>query len=175
MSDDSMETLYNFAERAFIRIQAGEVLTRCLEVSNISPIHKLVETLVLAGPDSLNVFREVLAETNLRKSQIETDLNQVLGGLRTNLESYGVTLKGARKASTITRLKPARFIGMLRTQGVLEEKSQLACLQLLQDAREIVISLGDKHRLLSQAEKYLVDWMWGILYETTRQGSAASH
>jgi hypothetical protein len=175
MSEDQLEGFYEFAERAFIRIQAGEVLSRCLDVDNISPIHKLVENLVIAGPESLDVFREVLAETNLRKSQMETDLKQVVSGLRSSLASYGFTLQGVRKASTLERLKPARFINMLKAQGISDEETQHNCVQLIRDARDLMQSLEEKYNLLAEAENYLTDWMWGVCYNTARQGLSKSH
>ncbi len=171
MTDDSLDSVFAFAERAFIRMQAGEVLSRCLEVSSINPMHKLVESLVLAGPESLDVFREILSETTLRKSQIEEDLNQVLSGLKTNLESYGIHFHGASKPSTVTHMKPSRFLGVLRAQGVVEEEVQATCLQLWRDARDLVTSLRVHYNLLTDVEKYLDDWMWGVLYQSTRQGN----
>jgi len=171
MTDDSLENVYQYAERAFIRMQASEVLTRCLEVANLSPIYKLVESLILAGPESLEVFREVLAETNLRKGQVEDDLQQVLSGLQTNLESYGIHLRSVKRPQGVTRMRPARFLGMIRSQGVMEEEAQTTCLQLFQDARELVISLGANYNILVEVERYLKDWMWGMFYHTVRQGS----
>ena len=175
MSDDHLENFYEFAERAFIRIQAGEVLSRCLDVENISPIHKLVESLVLSGPDSLEVFREVLAETNLRKVQVETDLKQVVSGLHSSLASYGFTLQGVRRSSTLDRLRPSRLISMLRTQGITDEEIQHNCMQLLRDARDLVKSLEENYMLLDQAERYLEDWMWGVYYQSSRQNTAKTH
>jgi len=175
MGDDHLDNFLEFAERAFIRIQAGEVLSRCLDVDNISPIHKLVESLVIAGPDSLEVFHEVLAETDLRKKQIETDLEQIVSGLQSSLASYGCSLPGVHKASALNRLRPARFISMLRAQGIPDEDTLYNCIQLIRDARDLVQSLDEKHRLLSQAEQYLNDWLWGVYYNTTRQGPVRAH
>ena len=171
MTDDSIDSVFAFAERAFIRMQAGEVLTRCLEVSSVNPMHKLVESLVLAGPESLEVFREILAETTLRKSQIQEDLEQVLNGLKTNLESYGIRFHGVSKPMTVTHMKPGRFLGVLRAQGIVEEETQTTCLQLWRDARDLVSSLNLHYNLLRDVEKYLKDWMGDVLYQSTRQGN----
>jgi hypothetical protein len=168
MTDDSLDDVYAFAERAFIRLQAAEILTRCLDVASTTPMRKLVESLVMTGPESLEVFREVLAETIKRKSQVEDDLQQVMRGLVTNLDSYGIQLPGISKPMTLTRMRPPRFIGMLRSQGVVDEDVQSTCLQLLQDARDLVTSLGEHYMLLAELEKYLHDWMWGIMYQITR-------
>lgn len=170
MTDDRPDALYEFAEKAFIRIQAGEVLSRCLDIENISPIHSLVEQLVVAGPESLDVLREILAETRLRKNQVDTDLQQVVSGLRSSLSSYGFTLPGIRKASSLDRLHPARLAKLLKAQGITDEDTQHNCMQLMRDARDLVKSLGDNYALLALAEEYLQDWMWGICYQRTKPG-----
>jgi len=172
MTDDSLDDVYAFAERAFIRLQAAEILTRCLDVASTTPMRKLVESLVMSGPESLEVFREVLAETNKRKLQVEDDLQQVMRGLVTNLESYGIRMHGITKPMALARMRPPRFVGMLRSQGVVEEEVQSTCLQLLQDARDLISSLGEHYMLLAELEKYLHDWMWGIMYQITRAEKA---
>ncbi|MCL4561119.1 MAG: hypothetical protein M1281_10945 [Chloroflexi bacterium] len=174
MADDSLENIYAYAERAYIRLQAGDVLIRCLEDASVTPMHQLVEALVLAGPDSLDVLREILAETNSRKVQVGDDLQQVLRGLKTNLEDYGIRLRGVKKPLALTRLKPVRFLSLLRAQGVTEEQIQTTCLQLLHDARELVFSLEVNYSLLEEIEQYLDDWIWGVFYQTVRQGQQKS-
>ncbi|HVN56221.1 MAG TPA: hypothetical protein VMT46_17960 [Anaerolineaceae bacterium] len=171
MTDDSLDSVFAFAEKAFIRMQAGEVLTRCLEVSSVNPMHKLVESLVLAGPESLDVFREILAETTLRKSQVQEDIDQVLNGLKTNLDSYGIRFHGVSKPATVAHMKPSRFLGVLRAQGILEEETQATCMQLWRDARDLVSSLNLHYNLLRDVETYLNDWMWDVLYQSARQGN----
>ena len=75
--DDSLDAVVSFFERASLRIQAGDLLTNCLEEGNVAPMHGLVEGLVVAGPQSLRAIREILAEVIARKSQLEDDLFQV--------------------------------------------------------------------------------------------------
>ncbi len=170
MSDDSLENIYAYAERAYVRMQASDILMRCMEDASVTPMHQLVESLVLAGPESLDVLREILAETNLRKVQVDDDLQQVLSGLKTNLAGYGIRLRSIRKPLALTRIRPIRFLGMLRSQGVVEEEVQTTCLQLLRDARELVISLQEHYSLLVEIENYLEDWMWGVFYQSVHQG-----
>ncbi len=169
MPEDSLENIYAYAEKAYIRMQAGDVLIRCLEDSSATPMHQLVEALILTGPDSMDVMREILAETNQRKVQVGDDLAQVLSGLKTNLEGYGVQLKGVKKPLALTRVRPLRFLNMLRSQGVTEEETQTTCLQLLYDARELIASLEVHYQLLEEIEAYLDDWLWGIFYQSARQ------
>ncbi len=74
MADDPLEAVFSMVERAFIRLQAGDVLLSCLEEDDTAPVQKLVEGLVLAGPQSLNALREVRAEAACRKSELIGEL-----------------------------------------------------------------------------------------------------
>jgi hypothetical protein len=77
MSDDPLDAVYSYVERAYIRLQAGDVLIRCLDEANAAPIQQMVETLVLAGPGSIGVLQEILVEAEQRKAQILDDLHQL--------------------------------------------------------------------------------------------------
>ncbi len=77
MADDPLDAVYSYVERAYIRLQAGDVLIRCLDEGNAAPIQQMVETLVLAGPRSIAVLQEILAEAEQRKGQIMDDLHQL--------------------------------------------------------------------------------------------------
>jgi hypothetical protein len=170
MSDDSLETIYAYAEKAYVRMQASDILMRCLEDASVAPMYQMVESLVLAGPTSLDVLREILAETNSRKVQVGDDMQQVLNGLKNNLEGFGVRLRSIRQPTALTKIKPVRFLSLLRSQGVMEEDAQTTCLQLLHDARELVSSLLEHYRLLADIENYLEDWIWGMFYASVHQG-----
>jgi hypothetical protein len=174
MSDDSLENIYAYAEKAYIRMQAGDVLFRCLEEANLDPMQQMVEGLVLSGPEKLEMLREILSETNQRKVQVGDDLQQVINGLKTNLEGYGVRLRNLKNPGVISKMKPVRFLNILKTQGINDQEAQTRCLQLLKDARELVNSLEEHYTLLADIERYLDDWMWGMFYQSIHrsQGNA---
>ena len=71
MSDDAITAVYDFVERAYIRLQAGEVLNHCLDKGDAVPLHNLVEGLVLAGPQSLSVLPDdpVVGTTNVAQER----------------------------------------------------------------------------------------------------------
>ena len=169
MDNDSLETVYAFAERAYIRLQAGDVLFRCLQESSMSPIQSWVEGLVVEGPQNLDTLRAILAEAGERRSQAEEDLRELLEEFETNLKRYGVSAPDNLRTSTLQRLSQVRFLTLLNEQGILEQETQLACLRLLKNMRELSGTLIDHSRLLDQIELYLQDWLWGMVYETARQ------
>jgi hypothetical protein len=169
MDNDSLESVYSFAERAYVRLQAGDVLFRCLQESSMSPIQSWVEDLVVDGPQNLETLRAILAEAGERRVQAEADLQELLEEFDANLNHYGVNAPNDLRASTLQRLSQVRLLTMLKEQGILEQETQLSCLRLLKNVRELSGTLIDHSRLLDQIELYLQDWLWGMVYETARQ------
>lgn len=167
--DDPLDAVYAFVERAYIRLQAGDVLLRCLELGNPSPMQSMVEGLVLAGPQSIGVMREMLAESAQRKMQVMDDLQQVFSEFETNLKNYGVRLRGMKNALEVTQLTSARFLALLQEHGVGDEEVQAVCLQILQDSRDLMDSMKGHVKLLEDIETYLQDWLWGLAYQSARQ------
>jgi hypothetical protein len=158
-----------FNEMAYVRVKAGDVLIRCLEDGSGAPMQQLVEALVLAGPENLVVLREVLTETNQRKVQVGDDINQVLSGLRTNLQSYNVRMRGLKKATTLAQMKPSRFVTMIKRHGINGLETQNACIQLFKDAQDLAVSLLGHYSLLAQIEGFLDDWIIGVSYQLAHQ------
>jgi hypothetical protein len=165
MNNHPQDSVYSFVERAYMRLQAGDILTRCLEDGCINPIQDLVEGLVLAGPKNLDSLREILDETDQRKTQVGDDLHQVFTQFSRVLTSYGVVIEG-ETADTVQRLTVGQLLDGLRQQGVNEADVQTACLQVWQDSREILENLSTKLELLEEIELYLQDWLWGLAYKT---------
>ena len=77
MSDDALTEVYAYVERAYVRLQAADVLTHCLEEGDPAPVQDLVEELVLVGTQSMSAIREILAEVASRKTQLRDDQNQI--------------------------------------------------------------------------------------------------
>src|SRR5512143_539175 len=92
MANKSSSSIYSIVEKAYFRLQAGDVLTHCIEDGSTQPIHEMIQDMVLAGPQSLEALREILGEANKRKSQVYDDLNQVTNQLSIILKGYGVSL-----------------------------------------------------------------------------------
>jgi hypothetical protein len=170
MSEDPIDAVYSYVERAYVRLQAGDILIRCIEEGNAAPVQHMVEELVLAGPQNLSLLREMRIEAALRKSQVLDDLHQIYSELESSLRSFGIRLAGGINPVTIKYLGSARFLNMLKEQGVLEKDIQSTCLQLLKETREIITSLRQHADLLEEIEVYLTDWSWGLAYQIARDG-----
>lgn len=166
--DPSLNSVYAYVERAYQRIQAGDVLIRCLDEGSIAPMQQVVEGLVVAGPQSLHVLREMLSESVQRKTQVQDDMHQVYVQFVAALTSYGVQLTCCRTALSVARLTPRRFLEILQAENVREDAKQVACLQLLRETRSLIKHLAVQLHVLEDVEKYLEDWMLGVVYDAAR-------
>jgi len=171
MEDDPLENVYSYVERAYVRLQAGDLLIRCMEESSAYPIQNLVESLVLAGPQSINAMREILAEAERRKSQIQDDLHQLLRDLDRSFNSYGLSLGGELRDLTLTSLSPVGILGLMRAQKIFDNETQAACLQLIKDSRELIERLVSRLNLLDEIQVYLEDWLCCVAFQSARQNS----
>ncbi len=170
MYEDPLEAVYAFVERAYVRMQAAEVLTQCLDEGRLTPLQDLVEALVLAGPDSLDALREILFEVDSRKTQLRQDQHQVFSRLEGKLGQYGVRLGKAHSPTSLMRLTPAALLALLRSQKVVNEDDQIVCLGYLREALDVMSSLMAHLYLLDEVEAYLIDWLWGLMYQSVHRG-----
>lgn len=175
MVDDPLESVYSIVERTYIRLQAGDILIRCLEEKSSEPIHEMVEGLVLAGPKSLDAMREILSEVLKRKSQLKDDINQIIHDLRNVLLGYGVKIGKVKGANALLGIRPTQFLKLIQQQNITDDQTQLACLQVLQDSRELVLNSNIHLGILEEIEFYLRDWIWGITYKQIRRGPNPDH
>jgi hypothetical protein len=171
MDDDPIKSVYSYVERAYIRLQAGDLLIRCLEEESTHPIFTLVEGLVLAGPVSINALREILAEADRRKLQVQDDLHQLVKDLSQSLRGYGLRLDGEYREIAFLSLSPTGVLSLMRDQNLIDHEIQAACFRVLKESRDLVASLMSRLVLLEEIENYLQDWLWGIAYQTARQES----
>ena len=169
MAEDPLGAVHSYVERAYIRLQAGDLLLHCLEEGNLSSLQQLVESLVLAGPQNIITLQEILAETAQRRTQILDDYHQVLAEFKKSLKELGINPSGLQELDQIEQITAMQFLGMLRQQDIHDEKIQIACLQRLQETKEMISGLTDHIRLLAEIEKYLRDWLWGLAYQSTQE------
>ena len=170
MANKPVSSLYSIVEKAYFRLQAGDVLTHCLEDGTTDPVHELIQEFVVAGPQSLDALREILGETIKRKTQVYDDLNQVTDQLSIILKGYGINLDRQEGNQALLTLDEGRLKDMLDEQHILEKEARSGCLQVLADSRELISTLNVKIGLLESIERYLQDWLWGLTYQHIRQG-----
>jgi hypothetical protein len=170
MADDPVEVIYSMAERAYLRMQAEDILIRCLEEAHSEPLQRMVESLVIKGPENFPLLQEIIDEVMVRQQQLEDDLNQIAVDFYQKIREKGVQMGGPFRSRDLRYLTPARLLGVLQSQVELDEETQIECLQLLQGAREMAAGLNQQLSLLANIRDYLWDWMLGLAYELTHKG-----
>lgn len=169
MPEDLSSEVYGMVERAYIRMQAGEALSRCLEEGSPEPMQVMVEGLVLAGSQSLNAVREILEEVNLRSMQLQTDQDQVFSDLEKRLQAYGVRLGEQYSPASLLRSNPSEWAIFLRYQGVREDSLLKECLSLLEQTCDLLHSMVKKQIMVDELELLLEDWLWVLIYQSARE------
>lgn len=167
MDDDPLRSVYAYVERAYVRMEAGDLLTRCMDENSIAPVQHMVEGLVMAGPQSLQALREVLAEASQRKVQVQDDLNQLYQNLEKTLGSYGIRFDRELLPKAVG-LSPEHCKQLLKGLQV-EDEARVTCMQILRDSQDLVDNLSTRMCTLSEIETYLQDWLWGLAYQSVRQ------
>lgn len=170
MVNKASASIYSIVEKAYFRLQAGDVLNHCIEDGSTHPIHEMIQEMVLAGPQSLEALREILGEAIKRKSQVYDDLNQVTNQLSIILKGYGISLEGQGGNQLVHVLTEDQLTALMDEQGVVEKETRLSSLQVMKDSRELINTLNGKIQLLENVETYLQDWLLGLTYQSIRQG-----
>jgi hypothetical protein len=177
MDNKPSASIYSIVEKAYFRLQAGDVLSHCLEDGTTGPIHEMIQEMVLAGPQSLEALREILAEAMKRMSQVHDDLSQVVNQLSIILKGYGLKLEALGGNQMLQSIDEDELIDLMDAQELFETETRSNCLQVMKDSRELINTLNGKIELLDNIEKYLQDWLWGLTYQFIRQGEdeASTH
>lgn len=169
MPEDPLEAVFSYVERAYVRYQAGEMLTRCLELGDAAPMQNLVEELVLAGPESLDTLREVLVEVSSRKTQIQDDLSQIYSDLDKKLQEYGIRLAEGTSPQSLVQISQEKLLALIYSDVTFEAGWEKKPITLLNNAQDMMKSLVDYVHLLDDVELFLQDWIWSLMYQSAHQ------
>ncbi|OGO60363.1 MAG: hypothetical protein A2032_02790 [Chloroflexi bacterium RBG_19FT_COMBO_49_13] len=170
MVNKLVSPIYSIVEKAYFRLQAGDVLTHCLEDGSTDPIHEMIQEMVLAGPQSLDALREILSEAMNRKAQVYDDLNQVTNQLSIILKGYGINLDKQGGNQILHSLNEPQMVDLLDEQHIDEVEARSGSIQVFKDSQELITTLNLNLNLLGNIEMYLQDWLWGLTYQFIRQG-----
>ena len=162
--------IYSIVEKAYYRLQAGDVLSHCMEDGSTDPIHEMIQEMVVAGPQSLKAFREILGEAIKRKTQVYDDLNQVTNQLSIILKGYGINLEAFGGNQILQSVTENQLLDLMDAQNIVETEKRSGCLQVMKDSKELINTLNGKIQLLENIERYLQDWLWGLTYQFIRLG-----
>jgi hypothetical protein len=162
-------SVYSIVEKAYFRLQAGDVLSHCLEDGTTDPLHEMIQEMVLAGPQNLDALREILAEEMKRKAQVYDDLNQVTNQLSIILKGYGISMERQGGVQILLLLTDDQLLEMMDEQDIVDPEERSGAIRVLKDSRELIATLNSKIQLLESIETYLQDWLLGLTYQYIKQ------
>lgn len=174
MANKPNSAIYTIVEKAYFRLQAGDVLSHCMEDGSTNPIHEMIQEMVVAGPQSLEALREILGEAMKRKTQVFDDLNQVTHQLSVILTGNGISLETQGGNQALQIMTEAQLVDLMNIQHIRETETRSNSLQVLKDSRELISTLNSKIQLLENIETYLQDWLWGLTYQFIRLADVES-
>jgi len=174
--------LLPLAERAYVRLEAQDLLQRCLKEDNPAPLRELIdEQLGQQNPD-LNLLRYLMADVHSRWVVLHERLfdtrRQVISVFR---EVYGIDLN---------RFAPSQMLDQfhtLSTEGLFEWLSTaghqlpgdeaLLLREVFAEAVTLARELVEDLRMLESLNEYLDDWIAGLtvlVARTMPRGSATA-
>lgn len=174
--------LLPLAERAYVRLEAQDLLLRCLKEDNPAPLRELIdEQLGQQNPD-LNLLRYMMADVHSRWVVLHERLfdtrRQVISAFR---EAYGIDLN---------RFAPSQMreqFHTLSTEGLFEWLSTaghqlpgdeaLLLREVFAEAVALARELVEDLRMLESLNEYLDDWIAGLtalVARTMPRGSATA-
>ena len=172
MANKAAASIYSIVEKAYFRLQAGDVINHCMEDGTSTPLHEMIQEMVLAGPQSLDALREILGEAEKRKTQVYDDLNQVTNQLSIILKGYGVTLEKEGGNLALQSMGEGQLLHILDEQKIMENEARAGSLQVWKESQDLFSTLIGKIRLLEQIETYLQDWLLGLTYQFIKHGES---
>jgi hypothetical protein len=164
-----LDDLISLAERTYVRLEAEQLIEDCLIKANPEPFNKLLEELVMAGTDSLVVFREILTVIRSAKSTLNQDGMGVQNDLKKTLSQFGVGLPHAPSGGTQESFWQIYHYGLYQEITAhapwLEIEDQLLLEEICNEAGKRVAQIVRRLVLLKGLEEHVLDWINGMIYE----------
>jgi hypothetical protein len=171
--DHPLNELLRIAERAYVRMEAEQLIEDCLQHGDASSFDHLLEELVLAGASSLGVMREILLVIRARKSDagqeginVRQDLIDALAEF--NLE-IPTSLQGNPSEVRLRICAHELSEELLKSTDRLNAEDAFLVEEICQEAGRRVERVAYQVTLLSRLEASVLDWMDGLAYESAHE------
>lgn len=169
-----LDELIALAERTYMRMEAKELLTECMDLGDSTPFNQLLERLVMAGSTSLGVMREIIEEIRGLKSALGYEGMDVRQGLVDALSEFDVHLPQLvfAEAPEIFRQICSQALPreVRRAAGHLAGEDEVVLEEICVEAGERITRIARQLFLLGRIEEAVLDWMDGLAYQAARSG-----
>jgi hypothetical protein len=169
-----LDDLLTFAERAYVRMEAEQLINQCLDQGDPSLFFDLIKGLVLAGSSSLGVMREILEEIRSARTSLTREGMTVRQELMEALTEFGVHLPQLLSADAPEAFRAICSRGLRReahqAAGRLTQDDEVLLEEICQEAGNRVSTIARRLMLLVRLEESVEDWLTSLAYEATQTG-----
>jgi hypothetical protein len=167
-----LDDLMNFAQRSYVRMQAEQLITECLQLGRTKPFDDLLESLVMNGAGSLLLLREILDEILDRKSLLSQEGLGVRQDLMDALSAYGVYLPQLLSADAPDSFRRICSNGLRKDVSAasqdLNSDDEALLEEICVDASRRVTTVARQMMMINGIESSVRDWIGSIAYEVAK-------
>ena len=168
-----LDDLLNFAHQSYVRMEAEQLISECLELGTPAPFNDMVEGLVLAGTSSLMLLREILDEVLSAKSLLSQEGLGIRQDLVDALSEFGVHLPrlfyvDMPEAFQQTSNKHLKY-GLTNVSDHLRSEDKILLEEICLEADERVKQIGRRLAMITSFEGSVRDWMRCLAYEAMQR------
>jgi hypothetical protein len=170
---EPLDEVLTFAERAYVRMQAEQLIRQCLDRGNATPFNALLENLVLAGAGSLGVLREIQEELQAARTHLGSEGLNVRQDLVQALSEFGVQLPQLLSAEAPDAFRQICRHGLRRDAARaaahrLEAEDEHLLQEICSEAGKRVAGIARRLALLKRMERMVGDWQEGLVFEAVQ-------
>jgi hypothetical protein len=169
-----LDRLLRLAEQSYIRTEAEMLITACIHDGDLDPFNDLLQELVMAGPTSLFVLREMHQIIRALKSQLCQEGLGIRQDLQQALLDFGIHLPDELIMRDTESWWPNQDLTreIQATATNLELASAALAQEICVDAGNKVSKLARRIVLANELELAVQDWISGLLYEHVHDDDA---
>jgi hypothetical protein len=164
-----LDELLSIAERAYVRMQAGQLISQCLEQGDPTPFNGLVEQLVLAGSPSLAVLREIHDEISSMRTSLRQEGMAVRQHLKEAFAGFGLHMPQLISLDAPETFRnicgPTLRNAVREAARVMTTEDQALLDELCVEAGERVSAIASRLALLGRLHSAVEDWVSSLAYE----------
>ncbi|NIM92671.1 MAG: hypothetical protein GTO18_03015 [Anaerolineales bacterium] len=167
-----LEELFNFAHQSYVRMEAEQLLSECLELEDPSLFNDMIEGLVLDGASSIVLLREVLEEVLCTKSLLAQEALGIRQDLMDALSEFGVYLPQLLYVDAPEAIRriyhQSLHIEVTSTEVKLPKEDEALLEEICTEAGNRVSIVARRLTLVNIIEECIRDWIGSLAYEAAR-------
>ena len=162
-----LDYLLHLAEKSYICMEAELLIATCIHEGDLDPFNDLLQELVLAGPISLFVLRDMYQIIRTLESQLSQEGLGIRQDLKQALLDFGIRLPYVQLSGDPRSWWRGQdlFQEVQSASTELDPNSAALVREICIDAGNKVSKLARRLVLVNELEHAVQDWISGLIYE----------